>query len=346
MNRNMSVFHYFQELAKEHQPIHRFKGTSRQDWQQWRERLLPALHEALGEMPAKIPLESRVIAQWQQDGLVKQKIEFNVEKHLAATAYLFRPEQIKGKLPAIIACHGHGAYGKESVMGNRATPEMAANIALHNYDYGLQMAQAGFVTIAIDWRGFGQRNDKTAFRHFENDSRDICNLLYLHATLLGRTVLGMDVHDASCAIDLLCQQDFVDAERIGVMGLSFGGTMTTWISLCDPRIKATDIICYSDRFAKFAIADFNYCGSQIVPGLYKLCDVPDLQGLIAPRPLLVEIGVYDDCFNVDSAMSCYHEVEKIYQAAGVADKLHLDLFQGGHSWGANKSVEFFKRYLS
>ena len=162
---------------------------------------------------------------------------------------------------------------------------------------------------------------------------------------MGMTVLGMNVNDGSCAIDYLCSQDFVDADNIGVMGLSFGGTMTTWMSLCDDRIKATDIICYSDRFADFGMRDTNFCGSQLAPGLYDICDLPDLQGLIAPRPLLVEIGVYDDCFRVESAMSCYREVEKIYSAAKAADKLQLDLFEGGHSWGANKSFDFFNKYL-
>jgi hypothetical protein len=91
--------------------------------------------------------------------------------------------------------------------------------------------------------------------------------------------------------------------------------------------------------------DVNFCGSQVTPGLYRLCDLPDLQGLIAPRPLLVEIGVHDDCFRIESAMSCFHEVERVYAAAGARDKLQLDLFEGGHAWGANTSVVFFREHL-
>jgi hypothetical protein len=129
------------------------------------------------------------------------------------------------------------------------------------------------------------------------------------------------------------------------MGLSFGGCMATWMAICDPRVKAADVICYSDRFADFGMRDVNFCGSQITPGLYDLCDVPDLHGLIAPRPLLVEIGTFDECFKLDSAMSCFKEVEKIYAAAGVRDCLVLDLFEGGHKWGGNKSLEFFREHL-
>ena len=86
----------------------------------------------------------------------------------------------------------------------------------------------------------------------------------------------------------------------------------------------------------------NTCGSQITPGLFALCDVPDLQGLIAPRPLLVEIGTNDECFLIEPAMDCYRKVEMIYQASGAEDRLQLDLFEGGHAWGGNRSVEFFR----
>jgi hypothetical protein len=155
----------------------------------------------------------------------------------------------------------------------------------------------------------------------------------------------MDVHDGMCAVDYLSGLDFVDANRMGVMGLSFGGTMTTFLALSDERLKAADIICYSDRFSDFAIRDNNSCGSQISPGLFNLCDVPDLQGLIAPRAVLAEIGTHDECFLLDSAMSCWQEVEKIFSAAGVREKLDLDLFEGGHRWNGKKSVDFFRRWL-
>jgi len=227
-----------------------------------------------------------------------------------------------------------------------ANQGVADNIKAHNYDYGLQMAKAGYATIAIDWRGFGERDDRMPpFMHDLAAGRDQCNLHFLRAALLGMTLLGMNIHDGSRALDYLCEQPFIDPRRIGVMGLSFGGTMTTWMALCDDRIKAADIICYADRFDNFAIRYVNTCGSQMTPGLYQLCDMPDLHGLIAPRPLLVEIGIDDECFHIDSAISCWREAEKIYTAAGARDRLELDLFEGGHRWGANKSVEFFRKSL-
>lgn len=346
MARNFSVNKYFVECGNNFKPSYRFTGNDKAAWSKWHDSLLPAIKETLGVMPKKVPLNPEIICEWTDDGLNKRKLVFDVEEGLSAEAYLFWPQNAKGKLPAILACHGHGEFGKEPVMGNTTSAELRASIARCNYDYGLQMAKAGFAVIAIDWRGFGVRDDRRK-PNWNNMfwNRDICNIHYIRANIMGMTVLGMNIHDGKCALDYLCSQDFVDADRIGVMGLSFGGTMTTWMSLCDERIKATDIICYSDRFKDFAMRDCNFCGSQITPGLFSLCDVPDLQGLIAPRPLLVEMGTHDDCFLIDSAMSCFHEVEKIYSAAGCREKLELDLFEGGHQWGGNKSAAFFKKYL-
>ncbi|MAE61386.1 MAG: hypothetical protein CMJ49_08535, partial [Planctomycetaceae bacterium] len=288
-----------------------------------------------------------IIAEWEADGLIKQRIVIDVEDGLSAPILVFRPADAKGKLPVILACHGHGPYGKDGPMGVVAgDADRQANFNIHNYTYGLQMAKAGFVTVSIDWRGFGERDDRNErMKHDVIRARDICNVNYLRASMMGMTILGMDVHDGMCALDYVTKQRFVDPKRIGVMGLSFGGTMTTWMSLIDQRIKAADIICYSDRFADFAMRDTNTCGSQITPNLYALADLPDLHGLIAPRPLLVEIGSADNCFLIESATSCFKEVEKIYAAAGVRDRLELDLFDGGHAWGANKSVAFFTKHL-
>lgn len=346
MKRNLSIDQHWNALAARHKPKHRFAGKTLADWKRWRAALLPAVTKTLGAKPAKVPLRPEILSEWREHGLIKQRVVFDVEAGLSAVALVFRPEKVTGKLPAILCCHGHGGYGKEPVMGNRSTPDLRNSIDFHNYDYGLQMAKAGFVTIGIDWRGFGERDDRRKpHNHDITGGRDLCNVHYIRANILGLTMLGLNVHDGQCALDYLTRQPFVDPKRIGVMGLSFGGTMTTWMSICDPRIKAADIICYSDVFADFGMRDANFCGSQITPGLYSLCDLPDLQGLIAPQPLLIEIGTQDDCFHVDSAMKCYPEVEKIYRAAGVRDRLELDLFEGGHGWGGHKSVAFFRKYL-
>ncbi len=347
--RNLSPQRMFTNWANAHNPIYRFSDCGISDFQLWKDQALPEVKKCLGRFPDKVPADPELLAEWMHDGLRKQRWVIDVGPGISANLLINYPCNISpgDKLPAILCCHGHGVYGKEPVMGNDSSDDLAAHIRKHNYNYGHVMAQNGFVTFAIDWIGFGERNDSRKPNHIGNPgTKDWCNLYYLHATMLGTTSLAINIAHGSAAVDFICSLDEVDSGRLGVMGLSGGGTMSVWMKLCDSRLKAAEVMGYSDLWANFGIRDLNYCGMQIAPGLFYLVDVPDLQGLIAPDPLLIDIGVYDECFKIDAAMACYKQLENIYDAAGIPDKLSLDLFPGGHAWGGNKSVDFFKKYLS
>ncbi len=346
--RNLSPLEMFEKTALEHQPVHAFTGSNHDDFEMWKADAWPDVYKTLGDFPARVPLQPEFIAEWKHDGLTKQRWLIDVQKHIAATLHVNIPGDLRNeeKRPAILCWHGHGEFGKDSVMGNDSSASRRENIQAHNYDYGHQMAKAGYVTFAIDWIGAGERCDGHKPNHRGAiGKRDWCDLLYVHATMLGMTSISINVSHGMAATDFICMQRFVDADRLGVMGLSGGGTMTLWSMLCDQRFTAAEIICYSDLWPRFGFRDNNYCGMQVAPGLFKLVDLPDLQGLIAPRPLLVDIGAYDDCFLIDSAIACYQKVREIYQAANASGNLDLDLHPGGHGWGANRSVYFFGKHI-
>ena len=347
--RNLSPQAMFEKLALAHQPALRFTGQTRPEFAAWKERALPQVLATLGDFPRRVPLNPQLLAEWEHDGLTQQKWLIDVQDYLSATCLVNLPVGLRDgeKRPAILCWHGHGPFGKEPVMGNDASPELRDNIARHNYDYGRQMARRGFVTFAIDWIGCGERNDsnKPNWRNTDH-GRDWCNLYYLNATMLGMTSLSINVAHGQAATDFACSLPAVAPAQLGVMGLSGGGTMALWSALCDERFKAVEIICYSDLWAHFGIRDLNYCGMQVAPGLFKLVDLPDLQGLLAPRPLLVDIGAYDTCFKIDTAKACFDQVQQIYSVAGAADQLELDLFPGEHGWGGNKSEAFFRKHLA
>lgn len=346
--RNLSPHVMFERLALEHQPAYRFTGSSAADFIAWKQTALPQVLRTLGDCPERVEPNAELVAEWEQDGLLKHRWLIDVGRHISAALVINIPRGIGSgeKRPTILCWHGHGPHGKDSVMGNDSTAERRSTIDAHNYDYGRQMALAGFVTYGIDWIGMGERSE-SAKPHFRthNGGRDWCNLYYLHATMLGMTSISINVTHGKAATDFVCGLPYVDASRLGVMGLSGGGTMTLWSALCDERLRAAEIMCYSDLWAAFGMRDLNYCGMQVAPGLYKLVDLPDLQGLLAPLPLLVDIGIYDTTFLIDTALSCYRQVEAIYKAAGKAEMLELDLFAGEHAWGGHKSVSFFTQHL-
>jgi Abhydrolase family len=349
-DRNLSPRQMFIQLAKEHTPLCACNATGPEEFAAWKADALPKVLDCLGDPSPKVPLNPEFVLTWEDGNLIKEKWIIDVGPHISAALFINRHKGMADdeKRPAILCCHGHsnGRTGKNPVMGNVTDDNVEKQIKDYNYDYGHQMAEAGYVTFAIDCMGFGERCDENK-PHLSKAAgqRDWCNLLYLVSTMLGTTSLGMNCAHGSAAIDFICEQAYVDPDKFGVMGLSGGGTMATWMSLYDDRVKATEIICYSDLFEEFLYKHNNGCGMQVAPGLFKLVDLPDLQGLIAPRPLLIDIGAMDACFLIESSMACFKKVEAIYSAANARDNLDLDLFPSGHAWGANKSTDFFGKHL-
>jgi hypothetical protein len=345
VERNFSMQTYWERVAKDWQPLLRFKGKTQADWQSWLREAYPKFMELLGDFPRAVPLEAEVEYSIEDGDLIRERVVFQSEEHMSVPCIVLRPKSMKadGSNAAILCSHGHGHFGKEPIMGVRSSPEHESDIALMNYNYGEQMAHHGYLTIAPDLRAWGERADPW---RFSMSGDYYCDAEFVKGALMGIYMLSRNIWDMKCCLDYLETRPEVDKNRLGMMGLSQGGTMTTFTSAAEPRIKAADIMCYVNPFGEFGVKQWlNLCGSQLVPNLYRYLDTDDIAGLIAPRPLLMEMGMYDNCFLIKDTLVGYEGVKRIYAAAGVPDRLWADIFPGPHSWGANKSVEFFAKYL-
>jgi len=218
---------------------------------------------------------------------------------------------------------------------------VVANIVRHNYDYGLQMARRGFLTLSPDLRVFGERRDGPD----PYPGRDPCNVHFVRGGILGIYTLTLNIFDMMRTVDYLETRPEVHPGQIGIMGLSQGGTITTFSAALEPRFKAADISGYVNSWRGFGIARANFCGSQVVPEVFRWLDVPDIAGLIAPRPLLIEMGVNEDCFEFEDLRRGYQDVERIYTAAGVTDALHADIHKRNHAFAGGRAFGFFDKHL-
>ena len=69
-------------------------------------------------------------------------------------------------------------------------------------------------------------------------------------------------------------------------------------------------------------------------------------GLIAPRPLAIEVGIFDELFDVSLANKEIQKVSAIYDALGIGDRLFYREFEGGHEYGKDDAgIEFLLRWL-
>ena len=319
-----------------------FQAKTAEELNLWKETLKAKVKELLAELPEPAPLNPRLLSTEETNQYVREKWMIQSELDCWVPLYLLIPKRGASRKPAILCAHGHGPYGKDSVSGvHFDDPNRKLNIAQGNYNYAEQMAEDGFVTVAPDWRSFGER---IAYNN-PYPGRDICNVHFIQHLILGRTLLGVNIFDGMRVIDFLLTRKEVNPDKIGCMGLSFGGTMTTYLALLDDRIKAADIICYATTTEHYAITRPNFCGSQLVPFLYKYADVPDVIAAIAPKPLLIESGASDTCFWIHSSTEAHKIIKCAYEVSGYPDNLWIEVSPSEHGFSGRKAFSFFKKFL-
>jgi hypothetical protein len=133
-----------------------------------------------------------------------------------------------------------------------------------------------------------------------------------------------------------------------MIGCSLGGTITMYTAALDRRVKAAVISGYLSSIAD-ALSDRgrgNTCGSQFLFGLRSIADIPDIAGLIAPRPTLIQIGRRDTVFTEQDALAAFRHLQRIYRAAGASNELELDHFNGAHEHHIPPALRFLRSRLS
>ena len=340
--RNLSVGEYFLRRYREEPRPDSFSATSKEELEEWKPRFAARLRECLGPFPEPIDLDPEVIEVIDEGPYWREKVIFNSEPDMAVVAYVLVPKDIPPgeRRPAVLACHGHG-NGKDDVCdidyGEEGRRETITNL---NYTYAKQLALEGYVVIAPDWRRFGERS-----MGGETPKRDPCNVMFIKGMLLGVNMLTLNVWDAMCAITYLRSRPDVDNERIGCVGLSYGGTVTLFTTALDERIRCAVVSGYLNTFGSFAIGSGNFCGNQTPVGLLKYGEMWDVGCLIAPRPLLIESGTRDEGFPIEASREAASVVRRCYEVAGVPERFGVDEFDDGHRWSGAKSYDWMARWL-
>ena len=333
---------FIEKWAKSIKPELEFNCKTKEEFYEWKEKLINKIKELLGPFPEKCDLNPEKLSEVEKEKYIREKWIIETEKDCFMPLYILIPKGDKKKYPAIICCHGHSPYGKDAIAGvHNNNPEVMNHIKIHNENYGEQMVENGYVAVVPEWRSFGER---IGYYNIYAP-RDICNIHFLQHLILGRTLLGANIFDGMRAIDFLLTREYVDKGKVGCMGASFGGTMTTYLTILDDRIKAADIICYATTILHHAIERPNFCGSQLVPYLYKYADIGDVIATICPKPLLIESGVNDTIFWFHSAKKAHEKIKKAYEVAEASEYLWIEIFEGAHSFSGKLAFRFFDKYL-
>ncbi|WP_027092772.1 dienelactone hydrolase family protein [Cohnella thermotolerans] len=305
-------------------------------------RLLEQLKASLGAFERVGRIRSVPLERVEFPDYVRERVELSVVAGLSFGAYVLLPKKPGGRRPGVIAVHGHG-YGSRQICGMLAdgTPDPGdTDIYRH---FAVQLVRRGMAVIAPDMIGFGERMLQADLDD-NPQSPNSCYRLSTQLLMMGKTLTGLRVTEMLGALDYFARREEVDPQRIGIVGFSGGALISCLVSALDERIEAAALIGFPNTF-KDSVMSVHHCICNYTPGILEIAELPELIGLIAPRPLFLESGDRDPIFPAEGFRKAVEEIRSIYRAEGAEERFDSDLFPGGHEVSGRKSFDWLKRTL-
>jgi len=275
-----------------------------QSWQNSLRNRLRTLLRVPEQLP-DVPLDPRIESERRaEDG--------TVDRLLTVAGYTGRriplrarvpAETLPASLPGVVCLGGHGST-LDTVFTEPRYKQFAAALAAR-----------GIAVVAVD-----------ISRHETLDP---------DTTLMGERLL-----DTCRAVDYLISLPAVDSRRIGCAGLSLGGEMAMWLGAMDERVRS---VCAMGFLTWMNQMERNHCMCWKVEGIREACDFPDIYALIAPRPLMLQLGRQEpfDQFNVIQGESAFRELRRAWLAAGQPQNVQFLVHAGGHEVDLPGLLSFF-----
>ena len=199
-----------------------------------------------------------------------RKLRYEALPGLWIPALLYEPENIAGKVPAVLNVNGHTSLGKQY------PPKQIRCI---------NQAKRGMLALNIEWVGMGQLSGP-GFDHYRMNQLDLC----------GTSGLAPFYLDMKRGLDVLLSLEHADPDRVAVTGLSGGGWQTIFLSSLDTRVKLTNPVAGHSSLKTRAWHLKDLGDSEQMPNdLATICDYTHLTAMMAPRPTLLTFNLHDDC---------------------------------------------------
>ncbi len=319
-----------------------FRAQTRKQAEAWQKQLRAKLTELVGGFPAmRTPLNAQTLEVREFPDYRREKFIFESRPGLGVLGYLLTPAKAKPPFRTMVCVPGHGR-GVDDIVGIDEHGLDRTSKDGYQHDFAIQVAEHGLAAVAIEPMAFGCRRDaKTAKQGLGHSA---CQPVAGAALLLGQTMIGWRVYDVMRTIDWIETRKELDGARVGCMGISGGGTCTTFSAALEPRIRAAMVSGYLNTF-RDSVFSLSHCIDNYVPGILNWAEMYDIAGLIAPRPLFAEAGEKDDIFPIAASRASFERVSKVYETLGAAGSFQFETFDGEHSFHGVKGLPFLAEHL-
>lgn len=274
--------------------------------------------EAIGGFPPRTPLNPQLTGIVHRTGYRVEKIIFESQPKHYVTAALFLPDsdRFKPPYPAVLQPVGHSFEAK----AGKGYQMIAVLSALNGI--------AVFVFDPIEQGERGQLLSKWP----QLWGTTAHTMIAVGSILLGRNTARFEIWDGMRAIDYLQSRPDIDLNRIGCMGLSGGGTQTSYLMALDDRIKAASPACYITGFERLLSTIGPQDAEQNIYGQLAFgMDHANYLTMFAPTPILI-CATTQDFFDINGVWSSFRYAKRLYSRLGFSERIELIEHDGDHGY--------------
>jgi dienelactone hydrolase len=264
------------------------------------------------------------------NGYRMRKLRYEIVPGFQATAILYEPEKLQGKIPAILNVNGHvGSPGKAVEYKQKRC---------------INFAKRGILALNLEWLGMGELGAKENQHWFG-----------AHLDLVGTHELGLFYLQMRKGLDYLHEHPNTDRDRLGMTGLSGGGWQTIVLSSLDERVTAAvPVAGFSSLAPRIEVKEYGDIGDieQSATDVFDGYDYSHLAALMAPRPTLLTYNAEDDCcFRAPVVKPLiFDSVRPFFKLYGKEDALewHENADPGTHNYqldNRQQTYRFFNKHF-
>lgn len=261
----------------------------------------------------------------EYDNMVMTRCQLEVLPDFWFYGILYEPkENQKGKNALVIAQHGGGG-----------TPEIIGGLVFDSGNYNhlvRRVIRKGIKVFAPQLLLWGE----DVYKGAKYDRIEIDKKLKTY----GGSITALEIYCITRSIDYFSALDDIDENRIGMLGLSYGGMYALHTAAADPRIKVTLSSCWFNDRLKYLKDDWAYFNQA-----NAFFDA-EVGYLVLPRKLYIEIAKNDELFDPECAGEDIQRLRQYAEAENCADSLKIKIFDGVHELDkADDGVDFFLENL-